>query len=134
MVKQIIPHLTVKNCKEAIEFYQSVLGGEVKRIELADGHEMFKGHEGKYIHAELHLPNGQAIYMNDVLGQSIEIGNQIEISLALESEEEIKEIFNRLQERGQVKMPLDKMFWGAFYAKVSDHYGITWELNYQLEN
>lgn len=50
MMKRMIPHLMIENCKEAITYYQELFGGEIKNIQLSDGIEMFKGQEGKYIH------------------------------------------------------------------------------------
>lgn len=130
-MKQFYPRLVIENCNEAIEFYQSILSGEVKNAQLADGKEMFKGHEGKYIHAELHFGDGYAIYFNDVFGGEPVIGTGIQLGLILESQEEIDRIFKELSAGGQVKMELQDTFWGARYGKLTDKYGITWELNYQ---
>jgi PhnB protein len=130
-MKKIIPHVTVAGCKEAIEYYQSILGGDIQRTQLADGIEMFKGHEGKYIHAELHFDNGFMIYFNDVFGKEPTIGTNIEIGLELENDEEINRIHEAFAQEGRVKMELQNTFWGARYGKVTDKYGITWELNYQ---
>ncbi|MGE6258277.1 VOC family protein [Heyndrickxia sporothermodurans] len=130
-MKRIVPHITIENCKEAIEYYAMTLNGEIQRTQLADGIEMFKGHEGKYIHSELHFPNGFALYFNDVFGNVPVKGNNIEIGLELESEEEINKIYEALAKDGQVKMELQNTFWNATYGKVTDKYGITWELNYQ---
>lgn len=62
-MNKLIPHLRIENCKEAIEYYQRIFGGEIKNTQLADGIEMFKGHEGKYIHAELHINEDCIIYL-----------------------------------------------------------------------
>ena len=132
-MKKIYPHITIENCKEAIEFYAEVLDGQIKNTKLADGIEMFKGHEGKYIHAELHFPNGFVIYFNDVFGHTPIKGNNIEIGLDLESENEINNIYGALSKDGKVGMELQTTFWNATYGKVTDKFGITWELNYQKE-
>lgn len=130
-MKKIIPHLTIANCKEAISYYKSILGGEIQRTQLADGIEMFKGHEGKYIHAELHFDNDFVIYFNDVFEKEPIIGSNIEIGLELDNEEEINRIYQSFSEEGEIKMELQNTFWGARYGKVTDKFGITWELNYQ---
>ncbi|WP_231633185.1 VOC family protein [Numidum massiliense] len=54
-MRQIIPHIMIENCKEAVTYYHGLFGGEIKNVQLSDGIEMFKGQEGKYIHAELHV-------------------------------------------------------------------------------
>ncbi|WP_286133402.1 hypothetical protein [Bacillus sp. AFS096315] len=53
-MKNISPHIYVENCKEELEYYKQIFGGEIKNTQTGDGMEMFKGHEGKYIHAELY--------------------------------------------------------------------------------
>lgn len=130
-MKKIIPHISIENCKEAIECYQRILGGEIRRVQLADGIDMFKGHEGKYIHAELHLDNGSVMYFNDVFSKEYVLGNHIEMGLELESDEEIETIYQALLDGGQVNMELQNTFWGARYGKVKDKFGLSWELNYQ---
>ncbi|SDL97598.1 VOC family protein [Sediminibacillus halophilus] len=128
-MQMIIPHITVENCKEALTFYQQIFGGEIKNTQLADEIEMFKGHEGKYIHAELHVDDRNVFYFVDVFGEAPAKGSQIELSLALESEDEIQHVYQALADEGQVTMELQDTFWNARYAKVIDKYGIHWELN-----
>lgn len=129
-MKKIIPHITIKHCKEVIEYYQQVFGGEIKNTQLADGIDMFKGHEGKYIHGELHINESCILYLNDVFGNAPEKGTNIQLSLDLESEQEIQNLYGVLSKDGNVKMELGNTFWNAKYAVVTDKYGITWELNY----
>ncbi|MDY0395091.1 VOC family protein [Virgibacillus halophilus] len=128
-MKQLIPHLTMKNCEQTINYYQEVFGGEIKNVQLADGNEMFKGHEGKYIHSELHINENCVMYMNDTFHGDVQHGNAIQLSLDLESEEEIDRIYHVLSASGTVKMELQDTFWNARYAVVTDKHGITWELN-----
>ena len=52
--------------------------------------------------------------------------------LDLESEEEINRIYKTLSENGSVKFELQKTFWGAYHAVVTDCYGNTWGLNYSV--
>lgn len=70
-MKKIIPELHVKNCKEALEFYKEVFGGEIKNVKLADGIEMFKGLEGKIIHAELHINSDCVMYLVDLFKEEL---------------------------------------------------------------
>jgi PhnB protein len=130
-MKRIIPHITIENCKEAIEYYAEVLNGEIQRTQLADGIEMFKGHEGKYIHAELHFNDDFAIYFNDVFGNQPVKGDNIVIGLEFESEEEITKVYHALCKDGKATMELQDTFWNALYGKVTDKFGIHWEMNYQ---
>lgn len=128
-MKRIVPHLRINNCKEAVEYYQQVFGGEIKNTQLADGIEMFKGHEGKYIHAELHMNENCILYFADIFGHQPTIGNNIILGPDFDSEEEITKVYTELAKEGQVKMELQETFWAVKYATVQDEYGVTWELN-----
>ncbi|MBU8598787.1 VOC family protein [Shouchella clausii] len=129
-MKRIVPHLRIENCKEEIEYYQNVFGGEIKNTQLSDGIEMFKGHEGKYIHAELHINENCILYMADVFGQKTIQGSHILLGPDLDSEEEITRIYNELSKDGEVQMELQDTFWGAKHAIVKDRNGVSWELNF----
>lgn len=128
-MKSIIPEIFVENCKEALEYYKKIFGGEIKNVQLADGNPMFKGNEGKIIHSELHINENCVIYLVDVLRED-QVGKNVNILLELENEEEINDIYSVLKEKGSVKFELQKTFWGAYHAVVTDLYGITWGLNY----
>ncbi|ALA51982.1 VOC family protein [Shouchella clausii] len=129
-MKRIVPHLRIENCKEEIGYYQNVFGGEIKNTQLSDGIEMFKGHEGKYIHAELHINENCILYMADVFGQKTIQGSHILLGPDLDSEEEITRIYNELSKDGEVQMELQDTFWGAKHAIVKDRNGVSWELNF----
>lgn len=129
-MKKIVPHLRIENCKEEIEYYQSVFGGEIKNTQLADGIEMFKGYEGRYIHAELHINENCTLYMADLLGQEMIVGSNILLGPELDSEDEITRIYNELAKDGEIQMELQDTFWGAKHAIVTDRNGVSWELNY----
>lgn len=128
-MRKIIPNVNVENCKEALEFYKELFGGETKNVQLADGKEMFKGFEGKIIHAELHINAGCTLYLNDFMGEKKEGGN-ISLVLELESEEEINRLYAALSRDGHTVFPLQKTFWGSYHAVVTDSYGITWSMDY----
>ncbi|WP_077623037.1 VOC family protein [Sediminibacillus massiliensis] len=128
-MKKIIPHITVENCREALDFYKQIFGGEIKNAQLADGIDMFKGHEGKYIHAELHIDEANVLYLVDDFHKELVKGNNIVLSLDLENEQEIVRVYNELASNGTITMELQDTFWNAKYGKVKDKYAIEWELN-----
>ncbi|RLL42032.1 VOC family protein [Oceanobacillus piezotolerans] len=132
-MKQILPYIRIKNCKEEVAYYQNVFGGEIKNTQLADGIEMFKGHEGKYIHAELHINSNCILHFSDIFGESPTVGSNILLLQELESENEITQVYHALAEDGEIQMELQDTFWGAKHAIVKDKNGISWELNYTKE-
>jgi PhnB protein len=131
-MKSIIPSIYVENCKEALEFYKGVFGGELRNVQLADNIEMFKGHEGKIIHAELHVNEACVLYFVDLFDQKKD-NSGIQLVVELNSEEEINKVYSELSKNGSIGFQLQKTFWGAFHAVVTDSYGITWGLNYTVK-
>lgn len=128
-MKRIIPEIFVENCKQALEFYKEVFGGEIKNVQLADGKPMFKGFEGKIMHSELHINDDCIMYLVDILDDNHKRPNGSSL-LELESEEEINRLYLALSKDGSVKFELQKTFWGALHAVVIDYNGNTWGLNY----
>ena len=127
-MKKLLPHIYIENCKEALEYYKQIFGGEIKNTQTGDGMEMFKGHEGKYIHAELHINKNCLIYFADVFSPLVK-GDNIWTMLDMSSEDEINSIYDSLSKDGEIKMELQDTFWNSRYAVVKDKYGLTWELN-----
>jgi PhnB protein len=131
-MKRIIPEIFVNDCKLVLEYYKEVFGGEIKNVQMADGKEMFKGFEGKVIHSELHINPDCVMYLLDDLSGNRTLGGS-NLLLELDSEEEINRIYAALSKNGTVKYELQKTFWGAYHAVVTDCYGNTWGLNYTLK-
>lgn len=132
-MKSIIPEIHVTNCSEVIEFYKNVFGGEVKNVQMADNIPMFKGHEGKIIHSELHINDSCVLYLVDIFDDN-KTESSIALVMEMDSEEETNRIFKELSQDGLVKFELQKTFWGAYHGVVTDKYDNTWGLNYTLRN
>jgi len=127
-MKKLLPPIYIENCQTALAYYQKIFGGEIINTQLSDGIEMFQGHEGKLIHAELHINESCILYFADVFGQ-IESGNHIWLMIELESAEELQTVYHSLSKDGKIKMELQDTFWGSKYGVVADKFGLTWELN-----
>ncbi len=92
---------------------------------------------GKWLHgnvhsSELHISHECVLYLVDILGEGKTAGN-VNLVLELESEEEINRVYSELSKSGTVRYELQKTFWGAYHAVVTDCYGNTWGLNYPLK-
>lgn len=64
------------------------------------------------------------------MGHAVTSGTNFSISIGTDSEEETNNLFNKLSQGGKVEMPLDKMFWGAYFEMVTVKLGIQWMVNY----
>ncbi|MFC2949332.1 VOC family protein [Virgibacillus sediminis] len=128
-MKSATPYIFIENCKQEMKYYQRILGGEIKNVHLADGIAMFKGHEGKVLHGELHFKDC-IIHFSDIF-ESVSIGDQVKVCLEFDSEKEIRRVYRSFLDGGHAAPALQSTFWGALHANVTDKNGIGWLLNYQ---
>jgi PhnB protein len=65
------------------------------------------------------------------MGFTLIQGNNMNISIEPETREEAKRIFEDLSAGGTITMPLEDMFFGAYFGSFTDKYGINWMINYK---
>ncbi len=132
---QVVPYFYFNgNAQTALEFYQvafeSVATG-VMRYKDQPSPGLLPEHEQMILHAELVTAAGP-FYISDALGtDAVSTGNQIQINLNCDTEEQIRHLFSHLSAGGKVNMALENTFWGALFGSLTDQFGITWSLNYQ---
>lgn len=122
------------NCEEAFTFYKSVFGGEFPYVgrysdmPAEGGKQMAPEEANKIMH--MSLPIGNTILMgSDVGGEWAKytvVGNNVQLSVSADSNEETDRIFNGLAEGGRVNMPLANTFWGSYFGMLTDRFGINW--------
>jgi PhnB protein len=67
------------------------------------------------------------------LGHKVQIGNNVTISLDLDSKEEAEKIYNKLLTNSPENSgPLAPMPWGAMWGSCQDQYGIRWMVSSAL--
>lgn len=121
-------------CREAMGFYQKIFGGEVTFMTLGES-PMVKDMPDKaemIMHAEL-KKGGFVFYGSDMMRDTAVIGDNVGMALNCESEAEIRDLFAKLSEGGEVFCELEDAFWGALFGMLTDKYGIEWMLNFQKE-
>jgi|SRR6478609_11164948 len=124
------------NTEEAFKFYQSVFGGELNIMRFGDTSEAGNvppAVKDKVMHASLPIGNNNYLMATDAceeMGFSLTQGNNYYVCISPDSREEADKLFNGLAEGGKVNMPLQDMFWGAYYGDLTDKFGIKWMVNY----
>ena len=134
----INPYLNFNgNTEEAFNFYKSVFGGEfLALMRFKDNpqcEKMSESDKERIMHVALPIGNGTALMATDALesmGQQLTVGNNFYIALSPDSKEEADRLFNGLSVGGKVEMPMQDMFWGAYYGSFADKFGIQWMVNY----
>ncbi len=129
------PYLSFEgNASEAMKFYQSCLGGELRIMTVGESPmaaSMPKEFQASVMHASLETGKIR-IMASDTLGKSrLERGNDVSLMLLCESEAELRDIFAKLSAGGAVTTPVRKEFWGALYADFADRFGVKWMLNFE---
>ncbi len=130
------------NAEEAFRFYRAIFRTDfvngIQRfgeIPAESGHPPIAENVKKMVlHIELPLPGGHVLMGTDSpreMGFNVIPGNNMHINIEPESKEEADRIFNALSESGSITMPIQEMFWGAYFGSFSDKFGINWMVNYQ---
>jgi PhnB protein len=130
------------NTEEAFHFYKSIF-----RTDFINGIQRFgdippdpqqppiaEQVKKMILHIELPITGGHILMGTDApkeFGMSVNSGNNIHINLEPESREEASRLYNELSVDGKIEMPLQDMFWGAYYGSFTDKYGINWMINFQ---
>ena len=136
IMAQLNPYLGFNgNCREAMEFYKSVLGGELTMQTMGES-PMAAGMPPEQHNNILHsqLKNEHLILMgSDMGGESTEKGGEkLSLCMVCESKEEIERLFAALSEGGNVEHPLKEEFFGTF-GDFRDKYGFRWMFQYSPE-
>lgn len=123
-------------CKEAMNFYKNIFGGETEFM-VARGTPMEKDMPADKLDLVMHATlkkDDWTLVASDMIRDRATVGDNMGIMLDCKNEEEINAIFKGLSEGGEVFMPVEKQFWGAWFGVVTDKYGVEWMLNCQIES
>lgn len=122
------------NCREALAFYERVLDAEIVHTQRFANAPMKvdAAHADRVMHAEVLINETVVMASDGMPGTHPILGDQISLSLDLESEEVARRYFAGLAEGGEVLQPLKEQFWGALFGMVEDKYGFRWMLNCDL--
>ena len=130
----------LRNTEVAFQFYRSVFGGDftggVARfsdIPPQDGApKLADADKNLVMHIELPILGGHVLMGTDApesMGFKVNLGNNVHISLEPDTRTETDRLFKALSEGGKVTMPLQDMFWGAYFGSCVDKFGVQWMFN-----
>ncbi|MBS2970651.1 VOC family protein [Metabacillus sp. KIGAM252] len=134
MKHQATPYLTFNgNAKEALEYYKELFEGEVSDVQTYGQANFPTPPEADELILHSRFKKGPLFFMvsDATSDRAVTMGSNITHVLEMESEEEIQTIYSKLTKKGTVHMELQDTFWGAKYAKVTDPFGVTWDLNFE---
>lgn len=129
-----------RNTEEAFLFYKSVFktdfAGPIMRFKDGPGcpeQGQLPGADANLVlHVALPILGGHYLMGTDCpesTGVRINPGNNVHINLEPDTRAETDRLFTALAAGGKVEMPLQEMFWGAYWGTLTDRFGIHWMFN-----
>ncbi len=124
------------NCREAVEFYAQVFGLEKQQFMLfgdAPPDPNFQlSEEAQKLVMHTYLPiKGTTVMFSDVPpGMPFVAGNNISLVISSKDMDEVKSLFNKMKEGGNVHMELQETFWSKCYGYLTDKFGISWQFSH----
>lgn len=126
------PYISFRdNAREALEFYHSVLGGDLSIMTFGDaGITDYPGEESKVMHGFLAGTGGLNLMASDTPNSMAHTpGSQLSVSLSGDDEAELTGFWNGLIDGGTIVEPLVRAPWGDQFGMTLDRFGILWMVN-----
>lgn len=119
----ITPHIVIKDCAKAIEFYKKALGAK----------ELYKSlmPDGRVMHAMIQIGNS-FVMMADEFPEMSSVGpttlGGTSFVLHIYTDDADK-LYKQAIDAGSIPiMPVSEMFWGDRYGQIQDPYGHRWAI------
>jgi len=121
--------------KEAVHFYERVLGGKIMSIMTFgdlppdSNHPIAEDVKELVMHAHLKVGEVDLMFSDTFPGMPHQPGDTVQIAIHTEKEDKTREIFEALADGGQVEMPLQKTDWSPLYGIVKDKFGVSFQVS-----
>jgi len=117
------------SCREAMEFYHSVFGGELSMTKVSESpakDQMPVFQQSKTLNARLSSPSVEISASDWLMPDSTPVrGNTICLFLSGGTISELKSLFEKLSDGAKITDPLKEVFFG-YYGALNDRFGIRW--------
>lgn len=129
---KIDPYLNFAGqCREAMSFYHSVLGGELTLTAHKDtpsAEHVPAEMQNQIMHGELKFDGARLMGSDAPMTTANEFKGTY-ISLHLDSPEDADRIFAAFRDGGEVEMDLEQTFWARRFGMLRDRWGVKWMFN-----
>jgi PhnB protein len=131
MAARLNPYLHFSgNAREAMEFYRSVLGGQLDVMTFGDaggGGDEYP--DDGVMHAFLRTSDGLELMASDGHDPDATGPDRLSLSVSGDDAATLTRWFEALAEGGKVDVPLEKQVWGDTFGQVTDRFGMRWLVN-----
>lgn len=125
------------SCREAMEFYHTVFGGELSVTKVSESpakDQMPAFQQGKTINARLKTPSVEISASDWLMPDRTPVrGNTVCLFLSSGTISELKSLFEKLSDGAKVTDPLKEVFFGC-YGALNDRFGIRWMFQANRQN
>lgn len=119
------------NAREAMEFYQSVLGGTLEVMTFGDAGA--SGPDGPpaegVMHSMLMTEQGFNLMGSDMAPGAEGTPANGSLSISGDESELLHGYWDALSDGGEVEVPLETQMWGDEFGTVNDRFGVNWLIN-----
>jgi PhnB protein len=128
---KVTPYLqfTDGNCRQALAFYEKVLGGTVTGSmnfgEAPDGSPAGPEWNDKVMHAHFEA-GGVELFACDSPPQWQQKPAGVALTLTADTDADAERIFAALAEGGTVTMEMEETFWASRFGMLTDRFGMNW--------
>jgi PhnB protein len=132
MTTQLNPYLSFRGeARDAMTFYQSVLGGQldVRTFASMGGMGVPESEAEQVMHSALSVSESVNLFGSDVPSHMAGDFANGRISLSGDDADTLRGWFDGLAEGGTVNVPLEKAPWGDWFGDVTDRFGVSWMVN-----
>ncbi|MGV8979439.1 MAG: VOC family protein [Cellulomonas sp.] len=132
MATRLNPYLNFRDtARQAMEFYQSVFGGELTVSTFAEFHASDDpAEQDKVMHSQLTTANGLVLMGADTPNtMSFTIGTSCSVSLFGQDDSELRGYWDKLTVGATISEPLATAPWGDSFGTFTDAFGVSWLVN-----
>jgi len=123
------------NCREAMTFYQSCLGGELYTMTFGEAQQNAPPEaKDRLIHARLASGSMALMASDNMPGMDYKQGNNVWINLDCDSDAEVDKVYAAMNGGGKDSMAPHDAFWGAYFSMFTDRFGFNWMLSHGKPN
>jgi PhnB protein len=127
MASRLNPYLSFQgNARQAMEFYQSVLGGELTVNTFGEFGTDDPALADQIMHSLLTTPSGFVLMASDTPpGMEHTPGSTVTVSLSGD-DPVLRDYWAGLSAGGTVTVPFEKQMWGDEFGACVDQFGVPW--------
>ncbi|WP_419882178.1 VOC family protein [Peribacillus sp. B-H-3] len=132
-MEKITPFLMFQdgNAEEAMNFYTSIFeDSQITNIVRYGANEA--GPEGTVMQATFTLKGQGFMCIDSYIKHQFSFTPSFSIFVACNTEEELDNFYEKLNEGGQALMPLNNYGFSKKFGWVNDRFGVSWQLNLPL--